>query len=33
VSGHEIVRTWFGQARYGEARAVISWLHEEVVTP
>lgn len=27
----EIVRTWCGQARYGEARALIAWLHEEVV--
>jgi heme-degrading monooxygenase HmoA len=27
----EVVRTWFGQARYGEARSLIAWLHAEVV--
>ena len=30
-SGDVVVRTWFGEARYGRAREVIWWLHGEVV--
>ena len=26
-----VVRTWFGQARFGQAREIIAWLHDEVL--